>query len=304
MSISEKNALNISKVLTEALPYIRKFNDKIIVIKYGGHAMQNKALQKNFARDLVLMKTVGIHPVLIHGGGPQIDLKLKKNKIPFEFKNGIRITSKQMIDIVQKVLDNEINKEISELIKFWGGNISRLSGKINSPIVAFKDNKQNIGEVGSIKSINKKKILASIKSNKIPVISPIGWTKNKSPLGGEQSGHIIKSEFSKTGDGILAALKITEIISFIKKSTSSIFDLYDNFPQIKINISYKKISEKIKKNIKDLNKKNSKDKKNRVLVRFSGTEPLIRLLVEGQVLKEVQQKAKILELEIRKLIGQ
>ena len=127
--------------------------------------------------------------------------------------------------------------------------------------------------------------------------------KNKSFLGGEQSGHIILSDFSKTGDGILAALKITEIISIIKKSTSSIFDLYDNFPQIKINIPYIKISEKIKKNIKDLNKKNSKDKKNRVLIRFSGTEPLVRLLVEGQDLKKVKLKAKLLELEIRNIIG-
>ncbi len=128
--------------------------------------------------------------------------------------------------------------------------------------------------------------------------------KNKSFLGGEQSGHIILSDFSKTGDGILAALKITEIISIIKKSSSLIFDLYDNLPQIKVNISYKKISEKIKKNIIDLNKKNSKDKKVRVLIRFSGTEPLIRLLVEGQDLKEVRKKAKILELEIRNTIGQ
>ena len=128
--------------------------------------------------------------------------------------------------------------------------------------------------------------------------------KNKSFLGGEQSGHIILSDFSKTGDGILAALKITEIMSILKKSSSSIFDLYDNLPQIKVNISYKKISEKTKKNIKDLNKKNSRDKKIRVLIRFSGTEPLIRLLVEGQDLKIVQQKAKNLELEIRNIIGQ
>jgi len=128
--------------------------------------------------------------------------------------------------------------------------------------------------------------------------------KNRSFLGGEQSGHIILSDFSKTGDGILAALKITEIISILKKSSSSIFDLYDNLPQIKVNISYKKISEKTKKNIKDLNKKNSRDKKIRVLIRFSGTEPLIRLLVEGQDLKIVQQKAKNLELEIRSIIGQ
>ena len=128
--------------------------------------------------------------------------------------------------------------------------------------------------------------------------------KNNSFLGGEQSGHIILSDFSKTGDGILAALKITEIISIIKKSASSIFNLYDNFPQIKVNISYKKISEKDLKNIKDLNKKNSKDKKIRVLIRFSGTEPVIRLLVEGQEVKAVQQKAKNLELEIRDIIGQ
>ena len=128
--------------------------------------------------------------------------------------------------------------------------------------------------------------------------------KNKSFLGGEQSGHIILSDFSKTGDGILAALKITEIMTIINKSSSLIFDLYDNLPQIKVNISYKKISEKTKKNIKDLNKKNSRDKKIRVLIRFSGTEPLIRLLVEGQDLKIVQQKAKNLELEIRNIIGQ
>ena len=141
--------------------------------------------------------------------------------------------------------------------------------------------------------------------------SPVGdinvieeMKKNKSFLGGEQSGHIILSDFSKTGDGILAALKITEIMSIIKKSSSSIFDLYDNLPQIKVNMSYKKISEKTKKNIKDLNKKNSRDKKIRVLIRFSGTEPLIRLLVEGQDLKIVQQKAKNLELEIRNIIGQ
>ena len=141
--------------------------------------------------------------------------------------------------------------------------------------------------------------------------SPVGdinvieeMKKNKSFLGGEQSGHIILSDFSKTGDGILAALKITEIISILKKSTSTVFDLYDNLPQIKVNISYKKISEKNKKQINNLNKKNSKDKTIRILIRFSGTEPLIRLLVEGQDLIAVQNKVKILEKEIRILIGQ
>ena len=182
MSISEKNALNISKVLTEALPYIRKFNNKVVVIKYGGSAMENKVLQKNLARDLVLMKTVGIHPILVHGGGPQIDFELKKNNIKFEFKDGIRKTTLEMINIVQKVLDNKINNDISELIRFWGGKTSRLIGKKDSPIKAIKDRKKNLGEVGLIKSIDKKKIKASIESGKIPVISPIGWTSKGEPM--------------------------------------------------------------------------------------------------------------------------
>ena len=182
MSISEKNAINISKVLTEALPYIRKFSNKVVVIKYGGNAMENKVLQKNFARDLVLMKTVGIHPILIHGGGPQIDFELKKNNIKFEFKDGIRKTTFEMIKIVQKVLDNKINKDISDLIQFWGGKTIRLVGKKNSPIKAIKDNKKNLGEVGLVKSIDKKKILASLNAGKIPVISPIGWTSKAEPM--------------------------------------------------------------------------------------------------------------------------
>ena len=182
MSISETNAINISKVLTEALPYIRKFNNKVVVIKYGGNAMEHKILQKNFARDLVLMKTVGIHPILIHGGGPQIDFELIKNNIKFEFKDGIRKTTLEMIKIVQKVLDNKINKDISDLIQFWGGKTIRLVGKKNSPIKAIKDSKKNLGEVGLVKSIDKKKIMTPLKAGKIPVISPIGWTSKDEPM--------------------------------------------------------------------------------------------------------------------------
>ena len=203
MSISEKNAINISKVLTEALPYIRKFNNKVVVIKYGGNAMENKVLQKNFARDLVLMKTVGIHPVLIHGGGPQIDSELKKNKISFEFKDGIRKTTIEMIHIVQKVLDNKINKDISNLIQFWGGKTSRLVGKKNSPIRAIKDSKKNIGEVGLVKNIDKKKIMACFKEGKIPVISPIGWTSKMEPMN-------INGDFAACS--VAASLKAEKII--------------------------------------------------------------------------------------------
>ena len=203
MSISETNAINISKVLTEALPYIRKFNNKVVVIKYGGNAMENKILQKNFARDLVLMKTVGIHPILIHGGGPQIDLELIKNKIKFEFKDGIRKTTLEMIKIVQKVLDNKINKDISDLIQFWGGKTTRLVGKKNSPIKAIKDSKKNLGEVGLVKSIDKKKIMAPLKAGKIPVISPIGWTSKDEPMN-------INGDFAACA--VAASLKAEKII--------------------------------------------------------------------------------------------
>ena len=203
MSISEKNAINISKVLTEALPYIRKFNNKVVVIKYGGNAMENKILKKNFARDLVLMKTVGIHPILIHGGGPQIDLELIKNKIKFEFKDGIRKTTLEMIKIVQKVLDNKINKDISDLIQFWGGKTIRLVGKKNSPIKAIKDSKKNLGEVGLVKSIDKKKIMTPLKAGKIPVISPIGWTSKDEPMN-------INGDFAACA--VAASLKAEKII--------------------------------------------------------------------------------------------
>ena len=203
MSISETNAINISKVLTEALPYIRKFNNKVVVIKYGGNAMENKILQKNFARDLVLMKTVGIHPILIHGGGPQIDFELIKNEIKFEFKDGIRKTTLEMIKIVQKVLDNKINKDISDLIQFWGGKTIRLVGKKNSPIKAIKDSKKNLGEVGLIKSIDKKKIMTPLKAGKIPVISPIGWTSKDEPMN-------INGDFAACA--VAASLKAEKII--------------------------------------------------------------------------------------------
>ena len=203
MSISETNAINISKVLTEALPYIRKFNNKVVVIKYGGNAMENKILQKNFARDLVLMKTVGIHPILIHGGGPQIDFELIKNKIKFEFKDGIRKTTLEMIKIVQKVLDNKINKDISDLIQFWGGKTIRLVGKKNSPIKAIKDSKKNLGEVGLVKSIDKKKIMTPLKAGKIPVISPIGWTSKNEPMN-------INGDFAACA--VAASLKAEKII--------------------------------------------------------------------------------------------
>ena len=181
MAISKKSAENISKVLSEALPYIQKFSGKTIVIKYGGSAMNETYLRKSFARDIVLMKTVGINPIIVHGGGPQIQKELDKKNIKSTFLNGMRITSPEMIISVQKVLDNQVNKEIVTLINSWGGKAQALSGKRSSFIKAKKISNKSLGEVGEIINIRKKIILNAAK-NKIPVISPIGWDKERKPL--------------------------------------------------------------------------------------------------------------------------
>ena len=127
--------------------------------------------------------------------------------------------------------------------------------------------------------------------------------KHNSILGGEQSGHIILSEYSKTGDGILAALKVTEIMSKLNKSSSSIFNLYKSFPQIKVNIPFTKISKNCLKYIENINSKKIKDKNIRLLIRLSGTEPLIRILVEGKDLKSVQEQVNIIKKDIRIKLG-
>ena len=181
MAVSKKSAENISKVLSEALPYIQKFSGKTIVIKYGGSAMNETYLRKSFARDIVLMKTVGINPIIVHGGGPQIQKELDKKNIKSTFLNGMRITSPEMIISVQKVLDNQVNKEIVTLINSWGGKAQALSGKRSSFIKAKKISNKSLGEVGEIINIRKKIILNAAK-NKIPVISPIGWDKERKPL--------------------------------------------------------------------------------------------------------------------------
>ena len=122
MTISRKQAENIASVLSEGLPYIRKFKDKIIVVKYGGAAMTDRLLKENFSRDIALMRLVGMKPVIIHGGGPQIGEELKKAGIDTKFENGLRVTNKATMNIVKKVLGTQINSEIVRLIKQHGAN--------------------------------------------------------------------------------------------------------------------------------------------------------------------------------------
>ena len=128
MSLTPESAHNVAKVLAEALPYIQRFRDKTVVIKYGGNAMVDEALKRSFARDIVLMKTVGINPVVVHGGGPQIGNLLQRLGIESRFVGGMRVTDSETMDVVEMVLGGLVNKEIVNLINRHGGSAVGLTG--------------------------------------------------------------------------------------------------------------------------------------------------------------------------------
>ncbi|MGD8484706.1 MAG: acetylglutamate kinase, partial [Thioalkalispiraceae bacterium] len=186
MSIDSKTALNIAKVLTEALPYIQRFQGKTMVIKYGGNAMVDDALKKGFARDVVLMKLVGMNPVIVHGGGPQIGNMLEQIGKESEFINGMRVTDSETMDVVEMVLGGLVNKEIVNLINRMGGHAVGLTGKDGDLIRARKMvfTKQapemnapeiiDIGHVGEVASIDPSLINMLVQGDFIPVIAPIG----------------------------------------------------------------------------------------------------------------------------------
>ena len=138
MSLNLRSAKNIAKVLTEALPYIQKFTGKTVVVKYGGNAMVDDRLKKSFARDIVLMKLVGINPIVVHGGGPQIGSVLKKLSIQSEFIDGLRVTDSQTMDVVEMVLGGLVNKEIVNLLNQNQGRAIGVSGKDGKLIKAKK----------------------------------------------------------------------------------------------------------------------------------------------------------------------
>ena len=187
MSIDKSTALNIAKVLTEALPYIQRFQGKTMVIKYGGNAMVDENLKRGFARDIVLMKLVGMNPVIVHGGGPQIGNVLKQVGKESTFIEGMRVTDAETMDVVLMVLGGLVNKEIVNLINQAGGHAVGLTGKDGGLILASKmtferHNPQmnapeiiDIGHVGDVQSIDPAVVNMLIKQGDfIPVIAPIG----------------------------------------------------------------------------------------------------------------------------------
>ena len=179
-------ATQVSRILTEALPYIQRFTGKTIVIKYGGNAMESEELQASFAKDIVLMKTVGINPVVVHGGGPQIGDLLKRLNIASEFIEGMRVTDSATMDVVEMVLGGQVNKNIVNLINQHGGQALGLTGKDANLIRARKlkvsrhtpgmDKPEiiDIGHVGEVSAVNVNLINRLISDDFIPVIAPIG----------------------------------------------------------------------------------------------------------------------------------
>jgi acetylglutamate kinase len=180
---STQTAADKTKVLTEALPYIKRFHGKTIVIKYGGNAMTDEMLKQSFARDVVLLKLVGLNPVVVHGGGPQIEQQLNRVGKKGVFIHGMRVTDAETMDIVEMVLAGQVNKEIVELINHAGGKAVGLTGQDGGLIRAHKllmDDPENpgqkidIGQVGEVEAIDPDLIKTLTGNGFIPVIAPLG----------------------------------------------------------------------------------------------------------------------------------
>ena len=186
MSLTRESALNIAQVLTEALPYIQRFTGRTVVVKFGGNAMVDPMLHDSFARDIVLMKLVGLNPVVVHGGGPQIGKLLEKLNIKTEFVNGMRVTDSETMDVVEMVLGGSVNKEIVASLNRNGGKAIGVTGKDGQLIRARKmvvnrfspelgaSEIIDIGHVGEVDQIDTEVLNVILNSNFIPVIAPIG----------------------------------------------------------------------------------------------------------------------------------
>ena len=187
MTLSKTSAMNIAHVLTESLPYIQRFTNTTIVVKYGGNAMTDEILKYGFARDIVLMKLVGMNPVVVHGGGPQIGSVLEKLSIESKFIDGMRVTDSETMKVVEMVLGGLVNQEIVSLINKCGGKALGLTGKDAKMIRARKMLIErsspelkvpeiiDIGHVGEVQKINREVLDLVLQSDMIPVIAPIGF---------------------------------------------------------------------------------------------------------------------------------
>ena len=229
-----KHWLRTARTITEALPYMRRYSGKTFVIKYGGHAMGDEELSQIFANDIVLMKQIGIHPVVVHGGGPQIGQMLERLKVKSEFVDGLRVTDAATVEIVEMVLSGSINKQIVKVINAAGGTAIGLSGKDGGLIQASKlrrtrrDRDSNIesildlGFVGEPRLVNPQILTALEQSGMIPVIAPIGvgpqgetYNINADTVAGAVAGAL----------GAARLLLLTDVAGVLDKEGDLISDL-------------------------------------------------------------------------------
>lgn len=236
-----------AKILIEALPYIQRFNGSTMVIKYGGNAMVNEELKQNFALDIILMKYVGINPIIVHGGGPQIGEFLDRLNIKTEFVEGMRVTDKEAMDIIEMVLVGKVNKEIVNLINKNNGCAVGLSGKDGRLITARKmrylrhrggDRPPeiiDIGLVGEIVSINSHILESLTKSGFIPVIAPVG---------ANEDGQTYNINADLVAGHIAAAIKARKLI--LLTDTKGVLDKDGNLiSSLKVSEAKKLISDGI-----------------------------------------------------------
>lgn len=247
MKSESSNAAMIAHVLTEALPYIKRFNGKTIVIKYGGNAMSDAKLKSGFARDVVLMKLVGMNPVIVHGGGPQIGVLLERIGKKSEFVEGMRVTDSETMDIVEMVLGGQVNKNIVNLINTHGGSAVGLTGKdgdlIQARKMVFTRNSPeleapeiiDIGHVGEVASIDTAVIDMLLQGNFIPVIAPIG-------VGEDGQSYNINAD--------LVAGKLAEVLCAEKLiMLTNTPGLLDADGKVLTGLSVKKVNELIEKQV-------------------------------------------------------
>ena len=170
------------KFHAKTLSFIKKYQNKIIVIKYGGYALTKPALLKSFAKNISLLNQLGIKVIVVHGGGPQIEKELKKRRINNEEYQGLRVTTKSVLGVVKRILSHDLNKLISDEIKKNGGKTKRLNGVSTKVLKAKIAMNGNIGFVGEPRGIDKNIIMKALKSNHIPIIAPLGVDANNNTL--------------------------------------------------------------------------------------------------------------------------
>ena len=179
-------AADTARILNEALPYLQRYNGETIVIKYGGNAMTDVRLQRLFAQNIVMMKQVGIRPIVVHGGGPQIGAMLERLKIQSEFIDGMRVTDAATMEVVEMVLGGLVNKQIVSLVTQEGGKAVGLTGRDSGlieakPLKLANKPEVDLGHVGEVVNINTLVLSTLQDSNTIPVIAPVGADKNGAP---------------------------------------------------------------------------------------------------------------------------